>query len=76
MDELCKELVWQSAEAQVLNAWMGGVQSELLDIGRQLFPHQGLVRMQLRISNNHDTGEIVGAEILIGLGKISTKENV
>lgn len=69
--DVFKELVFESTEAQAVNRWLEIIQPNLTLLGGQLFPNRGgLTRIQMRVRTNHDTGEVVGIEIVIGMGSV------
>lgn len=64
-----KELVWAAKESQQINQWCEEQQDPLLKLGKELFPPTGLVGIQIKMRFNHDTGQVVGAEVIIKLGR-------
>jgi hypothetical protein len=67
-NDVWKELIFESAEAQAVNSWMSMVHPNVGLLAGQLFPSSGLTKMQMRVRSDHDSGRVVGVEVIIGMG--------
>jgi hypothetical protein len=68
-----KELIFGADRTRAINVYLSEHLQEYEQLAT-LFPYGGLQRVQLRVKSSHDTGEIVGVEILIGLGRMEEQK--